>query len=98
MAVTLEILGKTTGIRANFEMPTGAPGRGVTTTPTTSTARTVIERSCTTQSAHGSGAVQKTTAYEPKYSDDTTRGVQVNLAVKEDCINEGIMRTRARVP
>ena len=69
---TLEILGKTTGIRANFEMPTGALGRGVTTTPTTSTVRTVIERSCTTQSAHGSGAVQKTTAYEPKYSDDTT--------------------------
>ncbi len=70
----------------------------MTTTPTTSTARTVIERSCTTQSAHGSGAVQKTTAYEPKYSDDTTWGVQVNLAVKDDCINEGIVRTRARVP
>ena len=40
----------------------------------------------------------KTTAYEPKYSDDTTWGVQVNLAAKDDCINEGIMLARARVP
>ena len=79
-------------------MPTGALGRGVTTTPATSTVRTALKTPCTHQSAHGSGAVQKTTAYEPKYSDDTTWGVQVNLAVKDDCINEGIMRTRARVP
>ena len=98
MVATLEILGETTGIRTSFEMPTNPPGRDATSTPTTTTVRTVIESPCTTQSVHGSGAVQKTTAYEPKYSDDTTWGVQVNLAVKDDCINEGIVRTRARVP
>jgi len=43
------------------------------------------------------GAVQKITAEEPKYS-DTTWGVLESLAVRDDCIDLGTRRGRARVP
>ena len=58
------------------------------------TVRTVIYSPCTRHSVHGSGAVPKTTANEPKYSDNTTKGVQVNLVARDD----RIIRTKARVP
>ncbi len=72
--------------------------RAVTTTRTTTTTdiitvRTVTNSCCTTQSMHGSGAVQKNTAEEPKYS-DTTWGVQESLAVRDD----RIILAKVRVP